>query len=362
MRGRALLLAPEVPSTRMGGGPMRTASLLAYLKTRYEEVDVMHFDLPQHSNRMAARVWRNARRLLTSTPPLFDRYSGHPVRLQGRYDVAIVEHFWCASYAGLLRAHAERLILNLHNVESALARTHAAATRGLASLAFRRFAKAYAALETQWLPKFDTVLVTSEADRARVCHPHTVVYPNALPHACRNGGYESHCLVFSGNLAYHPNVEAVRWFHKTVWPRILARIPDLTWRLVGRNPHAVEAIIKGDRSVHVTGAVDDSLEEIRQAKLCVVPIISGSGTRFKILEAWAAGRAVVSTALGAEGLDARPGKHLLIANSPAAFSGTVLAALESLELRRTLGSAGRALYEQNYTWPQAWKALERAGI
>src|SRR5207244_2804424 len=109
------------------------------------------------------------------------------------------------------------------------------------------------------------------------------------------------CVVFSGNLEYHPNVEAVRWFRREIWPRVRAHFPKLEWHLVGRNPQTVRRWIAGDDRIVVTGPVENAVESLGPAKVCVVPLRSGSGTRFKILEAWAAGRAVVSTTLGAEG-------------------------------------------------------------
>jgi len=92
--------------------------------------------------------------------------------------------------------------------------------------------------------------------------------------------------------------------------------------------------------------------------VCVVPLLSGSGTRFKILEAWAAARAVVSTTLGAEGLGARPGRHLLIADDPAKFAEAIDRLIADADLRENLGEAGRALYLDQYTWPAAWRKLE----
>ena len=105
---------------------MRSAALLDYLRSRYE-TDVVRFDLPYHSRSFAARVARNVGRLIRGVPPLFDRYSGHPLNIphvnipHASYDVAVVEHFWCASYAPLLRPLAKRLVLDLHNIESQLA-------------------------------------------------------------------------------------------------------------------------------------------------------------------------------------------------------------------------------------------------
>jgi glycosyltransferase involved in cell wall biosynthesis len=139
------------------------------------------------------------------------------------------------------------------------------------------------------------------------------------------------------------------------------RLPDIEWRLVGRNPEAVARLVAGDARIVLAGPMDDAVATLAEAKLCVVPLLSGSGTRFKILEAWAAGRAVVSTSLGAEGLGARHGEHLWIADDARAFAEAVVALLSNAGERARLGTAGRALYLKNYTWPAAWRSLELAG-
>lgn len=360
-RKRALFLTPEAPAMGQGGGALRSAALLEYLRQHYE-VQVATLTLPPHSKSLAARAARNAMRLVRGRPPLLDRYSGFAHQLPpGAFDLAVVEHFWCASYAADLRPRAQRLVLDLHNIESELARTHAQAVRGAARWASLRFAAMYADLEREWLPRFDTLLVTSEADRERVRHSDVRVFPNALPLLPAPDVAEGPAVVFSGNLEYHPNVEAVRWFARGIWPRIHARGPEAEWRLIGRNPEAVAPVVRGLPGVRLVGPVEDAVAALAAGRVCVVPLLSGSGTRFKILEAWAAGRAVVSTTLGAEGLGARHGEHLWIADEAPKFADAVLGLWNDAELRARLGQAGRALYEANFTWPTAWARLEASG-
>jgi glycosyltransferase involved in cell wall biosynthesis len=362
----ALFLSPEPPIPGSGGGGLRSASLLEYLRQRYS-VDVLDFDLRPHSRSFAAKVWRNSMRLLRGVPPLFDRYSGYEDQLSARlgdseYALGVVEHFWCAKYAPLLRARCRTLVLDLHNIESELARTHARAARWPASSASGRFAEAYQRLEREWLPHFDIVLTTSEDDARLIQHPHMIVYPNALPEIAAPREPEENCIVFSGNLEYHPNIEAVRWFRASVWPRIRERSPGLEWRLIGKHPDAVARWTSGDDRIRVTGPVENAVTEIARAKLAVVPLLSGSGTRFKILEAWAAERAVVSTPLGAAGLNASDGEHFLLAEDASAFAAAVLRVLDNPSLRIELGHAGRALYLNRFTWPRAWESLSAAGL
>ena len=362
---RALFLTPEEPKTGSGGGGLRSASLLEYLSDKYT-VQTVTFTLRPHSKNAAARMWRNAIRLARGRPPLFDRFSGYGQQigaaLSGRYAIGVVEHFWCASYAGLLRTHCDKLVLDLHNVESQLARTHASAARWPASWASQRFAESYARLERERLPQFDLILTASEEDRVRIHHRNVCVFPNALPELERPRIAEAEAIVFSGNLEYHPNIEAVRWFRTKIWPLLRERAPGMEWRLLGSNPEAVAAFTGGDPRIRVIGPVDDAITHLAQAKVCLAPLLSGSGTRFKILEAWAAGRAVVSTTLGAEGLGATDGEHLLLADDPEDFADAVLRVWQDSSLRARLGDAGWALYRDRFTWPAAWRRLRDAGI
>ena len=246
---RALFLTPEEPKAGSGGGGLRSASLLAYLQNKYD-VQTATFSLRPHSRSPEARIWRNVVRLARGRPPLFDRFSGYDDQitsaLRGRYAVGVVEHFWCASYAPLLRSCCGRLVLDLHNIESELARTHARAARWPASWASRRFADAYKRLEHEWLPQFDVILTASEEDRRRVDHPDVRVFPNALPETPRPCVTEADVIMFSGNLEYHPNVEAVRWFRKQIWPRVREMLRNRAGKCRVRIPkrwrHSLEAI------------------------------------------------------------------------------------------------------------------------
>jgi len=361
---RALFLTPEEPRTGSGGGGLRSASLLAYLQNKYD-VQTVTFSLRTHSRSPEARVWRNVVRLARGRPPLFDRFSGYEdqiaTALHDRYAVGVVEHFWCAAYAPLLRSCCGRLVLDLHNIESELARTHAQAARWPASWASRRFAESYRRLEHEWLPQYDMILTASEDDRRRVDHPNVLVFPNALPEITRPSSPEADAIVFSGNLEYHPNVEAVRWFRTKIWPRVREKAPEVEWRLLGSNPEAVARFTRGDPSIRVVGPVDDAVANLAEAKVCLAPLLSGSGTRFKILEAWAAGRAVVSTTIGAEGLGAQDGEHLLLADDPRDFANAVLRLWNDPALRARLGEAGWALYRERFTWPAAWRRLDESG-
>jgi glycosyltransferase involved in cell wall biosynthesis len=387
----ALFLSPEAPYPAIGGGAIRTASLLEYLRKRYL-LDLVLFRqpgaadpaaslpdglarrtavlvLPPNSKSAPARAARNALRFVKGIPPLVDRFAGFQSGLESflgsqRYDLAVVEHFWCAPYAGLIATRARRTVLDLHNIESALMAGRARTAGWPASVLFRRFAGQGRRLESRWLPRFDLLLAASEPDVARIrgvgyCG-RVVVYPNALPKLDAPERPERHAVAFSGNLEYDPNFNAVRWFHARIWPLLAARWPNLVWRIIGRNPGSVRRLVGGDPRIEVTGEIEDAVGELASSAAVVVPLRAGSGTRVKILEAWAARRAVVSTSLGAEGLGARDGEHLLIADEPEGFADAVSRLLDDAPLRLSLGAAGREYYESRFTWEAAWPVLDGA--
>ena len=113
----------------------------------------------------------------------------------------------------------------------------------------------------------------------------------------------------------------------------------------------------GDPRIQATGPVDDAVRELAKSRAAVVPVLAGSGTRFKILEAWAAGIPVVSSTVGAEGLPARDGENILIADTGPAFAEAVSRLLASPALRERIGMAGRRSQVREFTWDRAWEKL-----
>jgi glycosyltransferase involved in cell wall biosynthesis len=382
-------LAPETPYPLAGGGALRTASLLHHLARSYD-VDLIVFrqpgapdpaaqlpaglvrrvsviPLPANGRGPAARALRNAARLARGVPPLVDRFSGFESSieeaLRGRhYEVGIIEHFWCAPYWTQISKACGRTVLDLHNIESILHQRSVEVERQPAAFAHRVFQHASLELERDWLPRFSQVLTTSESDAklARIIAPRArvTVYPNAIPSTPLPPAGNEEVVVFSGNMEYHPNRSAVRFFRHEVWPQLRERWPDLVWRLVGKNPEAVRQFTTGDSRIEVQGQVDDAVRELARARVAVVPILAGSGTRLKILEAWAAGLPVVSTPVGAEGLPIRDGENILLAASASTFTAAVSRLLTCTSLRAKLGMGGRLLLEKEFTWETAWRRLD----
>lgn len=387
---RALLVSPEAPWPPYGGGPLRTLSILEYLRPRYTLDfitfhdpdlpdprlaipagalgDVLVVPLPRHSREALPRAVRNLRRLARGVVPLTDRFAGSAPQVAAwlsgrRYDVAVVEHAWCAPYADLLRPAAARLVLDLHNLESLLLESLAAAATGLRAAALHRFARLASAEERLWFPRFDLLLTASDAD-ARRLPPGLCIrtLPNTIPDVVMPAAAPDGTIVFSGNMAYEPNRDAVAWFARQVWPHVRRRCPDLRWRLLGRGLEAVASLVASDPSIECTGPVDDAIGWLARSSVAIAPLRAGSGTRVKILEAWAAGVPVVSTSLGCEGLLASNEIHLLVADDPLLFADSIVRIQGSPGLAAQLRSSARALFESQYRWSKAWRVLEAAGL
>lgn len=159
---------------------------------------------------------------------------------------------------------------------------------------------------------------------------------------------QSTTLIFTGAFTYHVNYAGARWFVEQVLPLVQAQVNDVRLTITGNHADLPFPQVEG---VTRTGFVDDVRPLIAGAAVCIVPIWQGGGTRLKILEAMALGTPVVTTSKGAEGLDAQPDVHLLIADEPAAFANAVVRLLADASLRQRLAEQARTLVEQHYSWP-----------
>jgi len=164
-------------------------------------------------------------------------------------------------------------------------------------------------------------------------------------------------LVFTGRISYRPNADAVTYFVENVLPLIHETRREVTVRIVGTNvPPAVQRL--AGPHVLITGAVPDVRPYLRRAAVAIVPIRFGGGTRLKVLEALAMGKAVVSTTIGCEGIDVVPGRHLVVADTASDFAAAVLDLLAHPERASAMGRRGRALVEERYGWPRLSSMLE----
>ena len=168
-------------------------------------------------------------------------------------------------------------------------------------------------------------------------------------------------LVFTGSMDWAPNHDAMEYFYREILPLIRVEEPEVEIWMVGRNPPAsLTRLVKGDRKVHLTGRVEDVRPFIDRSSVYVLPMRTGSGTRLKVFEAMASGKAIVSTPVGAEGLPVTHGENLMLAAEPAEFAKAVIQLVRDFELRRHIESGARALVERGFSWRAATDRLEEA--
>jgi glycosyltransferase involved in cell wall biosynthesis len=163
---------------------------------------------------------------------------------------------------------------------------------------------------------------------------------------------------FLGSMDWMPNIEAVEWFVQDIFPKIRDRHPSVEFDIIGRNPPAgLVGVADESPGINVTGTVEDVRPYLRKCALIVVPLLSGGGTRIKILEAMAMGLPIVSTEIGAEGLGLVPGKHLVIADSAKDFAEHTIELLCNETLREELSIRGRQRVEREHQWKNAADAF-----
>lgn len=215
-------------------------------------------------------------------------------------------------------------------------------------------------IERQVPADVDLNLVVSKRDRRTLsrCSPEAriEVVPNGLPlrmfeedEASYEGGTTSE-LVFVGSGEWYPNMDGMRFFAREVLPHLQERVGGVTVTWVGSSTPELRREFGAVDGLELTGHVDDVTPYIEQAACVVVPLRCGGGTRLKILEAWAMRKAVVSTPIGCEGLEAHDGANLLVADRPEAFAEAVASVLENDDLRSSLGDEGRKTVENHYDW------------
>jgi sugar transferase (PEP-CTERM/EpsH1 system associated) len=401
-----LFLAPYPPYPPRSGGALRVYNLLSGLAARHS-VTCLTF-APDAAAVAALAPLRNCcevvtvpgpptrslrqRAWTTLTAPLPDMalrntapaYTTalHQLLTDQSFDVVVAASIEMAPYGLAIDVwHQEtarpRLILDEFNAEYVLQRRAAltdlalpinsprALVRGLYSLVQWRKLAAY----ERWLLRtYDQVLVVSAEDRRALQRLAPAAHPPIIPN-----GVDTHyfqplaasvrsqppTLVFTGSLDFRPNIDAVTWFARFGLPLVRAQQPEARFVVVGRKPAPTVQALHDGVAVEVVGEVADVRPFITAAAVYLVPMRIGGGVRLKLLEALAMQAPIVSTSMGAEGVEAlHTGEHLLLADTPAAFAQAILRLLDDPALGQRLGVAGRAFVQAHYDWQVIVPRLE----
>lgn len=377
------------------GGRIRSYQMVKELARRHEVTLVTYY--PRHANDqhpLLASMFANLVLVPLDLPPSLSvagfwnyarlLFSEHAYTIQKYYQPvlkrAVKAVFQSQSYdvivcdfilpAGLLDWTGKTpIVLFTHNVEAEVwDRQRQVASNPLWKVASYLEWKRLTRDERRYVPAAAHVMAVSERNReffARYTDPSriTVVgtgvdleYFQPVPKAEQSGH-----LVFTGGMDWLPNQDAIEWYARDILPLIRSDYPTAVTWVVGRNPApSLRALENIDPNLHITGRVDDIRPYLERASVYIVPMRSGSGTRLKVFEAMASGKAVVSTVIGAEGLPVEHDKNILLADTPVEFARQTVRLLNDPELRSRLGREARRLVQANYSWERVVDSFEEA--
>jgi glycosyltransferase involved in cell wall biosynthesis len=274
---------------------------------------------------------------------------------QRRFDVAVCD--FLSSSLNFPQTLATPTALFQHNVETMLWKRKAEfevkwLDRMISKIEYAKMAR----FEPRQTRRFHHVIAVSEADRqamsGMVDPSHISVVPTGVdltkyqynPDARPSGPL----VVFTGSMDWEPNIDGVEFFCQQVWPKVLAKVPNARFRVVGRNPHARVKRLACE-SVQITGTVPSVVDHLLEAAVFVVPLRIGGGTRIKIYEGMAMGKATVSTTIGAEGLDVQDGRDIFLKDTPSDFADAIVIFLQDDGVRRRYEAAAAAT-ARKYDW------------
>jgi len=318
--------------------------------------------------RSLASPW-SFERLRFSVPALQDALDR--MLRRERFDVVNLEFPYLAHYRSRQSPSGTSppaIVVDTHEIAYDLARQM---SRGAAGASRR----AYGAVNWRKLRReeraafraADGLCACSEADREHILRDVPQARVAVIPNAADVERYQprasdpppdGHTVVFFGLLSTFPNIDGIRFFVREIWPRIAAERPDARCKIIGARPPP-EVLELAGPGVEITGFVEDLRPHLASAAAIVVPLRVGGGTRLKIVEGMAMGKAVVSTTLGAAGIEAVPGRDILIADEPASFAASVVRLLADADLAARIGRSARKLAVERYAWSAAGRALEK---
>lgn len=366
------------------GGKLRTYNILRYLSRAHEltylsyysgERDVAYErEVPDHipgtifvhtpTKEMStfAQYLHYVRRIAWRAPYTVLKFADPQVQklledwlAARRFDVAVCD--FLSSTLNFPRRLDTPTAIFQHNVESILWERKAAVEgRWVERAVFKLESAKMSRFEPEQARRFHHVIAVSEADKqamSRMVDPsHITVVPTGVdlskyrydPNVQPAGPL----VVFTGSMDWQPNVDGVEYFCTEIWPLVLKKVPAARFRIVGREPHPRVKALASD-SVQVTGSVPSVVDHLRDAAVIVVPLRIGGGTRIKIYEGMAMGKATVSTTVGAEGLDVHHGRDILLEDAPPQFADAIVSLLQNEDHRRRLEAAAAAT-ARKYDW------------
>ncbi len=301
---------------------------------------------------------------------------------KARFDLIQFEGFEMAAYLKIIHQvqPSAKLCYDAHNAEYVLQQ----AIFKIDRREIRRWPAAFYSLvqsgriaqfEAEVCQRVDSVISVSEEDAAalrkfrqdgRVSVVPNGVFAEAYSNAREQLDLGDYVLVFTGKMDYRPNIDAMRWFTTAVLPEVQKEVPDTRLYIVGQKPHARVETLRDKHNVAITGWVSDVRPYLHAAHVYVAPLRMGSGTRLKILEAMAAGCAVVATPYAASGLGAEARSAMVVTDGEVEMAQAIVSLLHSSQKRAALGRAAQTFVKQRYDWsvliPKLLDAYREIGL
>ncbi len=253
-------------------------------------------------------------------------------------------------------------IADEHNYDPQITARMAAGRRGLDGLKWRIYLGVATRAERRNLRAVQGIAACSPEDaaifRREAPHADVELVPNGVDTETFSPSAPGEDVVMTGSFSYSPNVEGARRMVQRIWPLVRRAVPTAQLRLVGLHGERMLGDLAGTPGVTVVGTVPDMRPELARARLAVAPLDVGGGTRIKILEAFAAARAVVATTVGAEGIAARDGETVLLRDDDAGFAAAVVRLLEDRALAEAIGARARTLVVAQYDWRASAERFE----
>jgi sugar transferase (PEP-CTERM/EpsH1 system associated) len=383
---RILFVTPRLPLPADTGAKIRTFNLLknvakdnkvALLSFYFEEnqkavEDLKALGIEAHLVKAAESIHPFS--IFSQRPVSIEKYRSVEMenRLKGltaknNFDLLHFDHLHMGQYRDC--ANGLSCILDEHNVESVILERCADAQKNLfRKWLFKSQAKKMAGFEAGLSKRFSKCLTVSETDKKNLAElsgevSNIEVIPNGVDTEYFKSHFKSQCyqvtrspkedaLAYTGSMDWLPNNDAVMYFYQEILPLIWLKNDKVKFYVVGKNPsNELLRLSKQDKRIVVTGSVDDVRPYIARAKVFVVPLRIGGGSRLKILEAMGMEKAVVSTTIGAEGIDYTEDINILLADNPQSFADKILSLLNHNGAKvKEIGVNARKLVCNQYDW------------
>lgn len=273
-----------------------------------------------------------------------------------KYDLIQLEMLYSTIYLNIIRKYSQApVVLRAHNIEHQIWQRVAQNCKNPFKKLYHIYLyRTLRHFELKVLKKVDGIVAITDVDQRNLARllqkPNIISIPfginlDTLPDDLPQPDEPS--LFHIGTMNWFPNEEGIRWFIEKVWPKVSQKFPELTLHLAGRymNPWLT---VLNKKNVTVDGAVPDVWEYMAKYSIMVVPLFSGSGIRIKIVEAMAAGKAIITTTIGAQGINCEDGKHLIIAHDEKGFLESIIKLHNNKALRDSLGKNAKELIAKEH--------------